>query len=389
MATATQSRPQQRTGQRGPTQNQGPQHQLPAAPQAPHELVAPEQVEALEQAIGECAIKFQESTGTLARAFAISYGLRRLEALITPGMMTEIMSLMNSPLGFLTDKNPAQFNRDGQRVQPYTPDIVKRCVIEASLRGAHWVGNEMNIIASRAYLTKEYFRRKVDELPGLSLLQLLPGVPTLSQSGQIALVPFVATWRYNGRDCSIERTSKKVGDDVQDRRIPVIVNKGMSVDAILGKAERKMLAAIYRQMTGSKQEDLLLATDETTGGDVIDTVAVSQEELSNEAIGEPTAEQEAAEVDQAQAAHEGSQEEPTGREPGSDDDAAPASFRLSPLCLAFEERLHDPNLWPEVNLKIKQEIIDALTKGELTPAEATHLQGIVARNQAVAPAHSS
>lgn len=378
MATATQSRPQQRQAPRGPAQN--PQHQLPSAPPAPHELVAPEQIEALETAIGECAIKFQESTGTLARAFAISYGLRRLEALITPGMMTEIMSLMNNPLGFLTDKNPATF-RDGQRVAPYEAAIVKRCVIEAALRDARWVGNEMNIIAGRAYLTKEYFRRKVDELPGLSLLQLLPGVPTLSQSGQIALVPFVATWRYNGRDCSIERTSKKVGDDVQDRRIPVIVNKGMSVDAILGKAERKMLAAIYRQMTGSKQEDLLLQTEEVDQSQVIDGVVVSSEELSNEPAEEVTADQEAAEVENAQAAHEGSQEPAGEREPGSDDDAAPASFTLSRLCLAFEERLHDPNLWPEANLKIKQEIMDALTKGELTPAEATHLQGIVARNQ--------
>lgn len=379
MNSTTQSRPPQRAGQRGAAQTQ--QHQLPAVPQAPTEMVAPEQVQALESAIVECAVKFQQSTGTLARAFAISYGLRRLEALITPGMMTEIMSLMNSPLGFLTDKNPAQFKRDGSRVQPYDEAIVKRCVIEASLRGARWVGNEMNIIASRAYLTKEYFRRKVSEFSGLSLLQLLPGVPTLSQSGQIALVPFVATWRYGGRDYAIERTSKKVGDETQDRRIPVIVNSGMSVDAILGKAERKMLAAIYRQMTGSAQEDLLLDTDETAGGDVIDTTAVSQEELSNEAAEEKTAEQEAAEVDQAQAAHEGSQEEATEREPGSDDDAPPQSQSLCRLCLAFEERLHDPNLWPEANLKIKQEIIDALTKGELTAAEATHLQAIVSRNQ--------
>lgn len=198
-------------------------------------------VEHLDQVADDCRLSVKESSGCFARTFAMANGMRDLKAAIKPEMMSAIMELQGSSLGFRTDKDATQ--------QQYPIEAVKECLIEATLRGARPVGNEFNIIAGRCYLTKEYFQRAVGEFEGLTDLRLHPGVPTTAPNG--ALVPYSATWKLNGKEQSLERRQRKVGDDVLDERIPVKVNAGMGADAILGKATRKMLAAIYGMLTGS------------------------------------------------------------------------------------------------------------------------------------------
>ena len=79
------------------------------------------------------------------------------------------------------------------------------------------------------------------------------------KSGDGALVPMRATWIYKGNKDSVECT--KNGET--DNRIAVRVNAGMGVDAILGKARRKLLARIYSRVTGSHwAESDADATDE-------------------------------------------------------------------------------------------------------------------------------
>lgn len=190
-------------------------------------------------------------SGHFGRAFRMAAAIRALHNAITEDMMKDIMHLQGTGLGFLTDKDdPAKNNPPG-----YPAADVKVVAIEAALLGAYWVGNEFNIISCRPYLTKNFFTRKLREFPGLTHLELSPGVPVLV-GDKGALVPYVATWKYNGQPMKIERLLTKIDDKTDlDERIPIRVNSGMGADAILGKAERKIKAQIYNLLTGSDLTD--------------------------------------------------------------------------------------------------------------------------------------
>ena len=192
---------------------------------------APERgLQELEALVDKYAVAVLETQGRFQRALTLAEGIQALRAAVRP-LIGRIMPIQNSPLGFLTDK------KDGG----YPEAVVMECLIEATLRGVYPVSNEFNIIAGRCYVTKAGYARLVRELPGLTDLKLVPGVPRMSAGG--AVVPFRAGWRLNGRADAIER------------EIPVRLNTGMGVDGAIGKATRKMLASVYAQVTGSEQTD--------------------------------------------------------------------------------------------------------------------------------------
>jgi hypothetical protein len=186
-------------------------------------------IAAMDAVIKECALTHLDGKQEMERAFVMARGIRDLRALITDEAMKDVMQLQGTSLGFRTDKD-----REGG----YKVDVVKDCLIEAALRGLRPVGNEWNIISGRVYVTKEGFARLVREFPGLGNLQMIPGVPRMKDGG--ALVTYKAKFTVDGVPVEIER------------EIPVKVNSGMGADAILGKATRKMLCAVYERLTGSE-----------------------------------------------------------------------------------------------------------------------------------------
>ncbi len=220
----------------------------------------PEELMRVQAIVDEAsAIGGNGDGGHFGRAFRMASAIRALHRAISDDMMNDIMALQGTGLGFLTDKDdPAKNNPPG-----YPLVEVKLVAIEAALMGAYWVGNEFNIIANRPYLTKNFFTRKLREFPGLTDLKLFPGVPALV-GDKGALVPYVATWKLNGEEMRIERLLEKLDDKRDlDGRICVRVNSGMGADAILGKAERKIKAAIWARLTGS----------DFTDGEVEDVIA--------------------------------------------------------------------------------------------------------------------
>lgn len=219
--------------------------EAPAAQSTALTLTVPgDQLARIEAIAAECSLEALANYGHFTRAMKMALGIRLLKETISGPILKELMSLQGSALGFRTDKD-----RDGG----YDEKTVKECAIAATLRGANWVGNEFNIIASREYMTKEFFTRKLREFPGLTDLKLFPGVPHSANGG--AMVPYSATWKLNGRPDRIDRLlTRAEGGDI-DERICVRVNQGMGADAILGKAERKIRAAIYSRVTGSDVTD--------------------------------------------------------------------------------------------------------------------------------------
>src|SRR4051794_38820181 len=117
------------------------------------------------KAIDEIALQAAGVFGkaeSFAEELALAQAMTDIKALLTPEVMRPIMALMNSDLGFRTDKDPSVWNkRDNKYNEAYSVDVVRNVVIEARLRGFHTINNEFNIIAGRFYGTKNGFIRKV------------------------------------------------------------------------------------------------------------------------------------------------------------------------------------------------------------------------------------
>jgi hypothetical protein len=199
---------------------------LPVRPEPPADPAA-----ALQRLLDDFGPAALAKVDEMARAFKIAEGVKQVRALVR-SVADKITPLQGSALGFRTDKD-----RDGG----YPADVVAECATEALLRGLRLTGNEWNIIGGRCYVAQAGCARLLAELPGLTDLEHAPGVPALKDGG--ALVEYTLRWKLDGRPMSLTRV------------IPVRVNSGQGVDAIVGKAKRKILAAAYERVTGSALSD--------------------------------------------------------------------------------------------------------------------------------------
>lgn len=202
-----------------------------------------------EAAAGALAILDMDA-GSFKKMITTAKAFQLLKAALSDEFMAEIMPLMNTSLGFRTDKDPNQTDKQGKPHVPYSVAVVRDVLVEGALKKARWWGNELNIIAGKLYLTKEYYERMVREFPGLTELDARPGVPAaVGEDG--ALVPYFVSWKLNGKEMRMER--KKV-NDVEDTRFSIRKNAGMGVDAVLGKARKRAFAAVFGMLIGKDQE---------------------------------------------------------------------------------------------------------------------------------------
>jgi len=201
----------------------------------------------IEQACQDCSLATLQKLSPIRRTLALANGMQTIRKHLVGPLMADIMALANTPLGFLTDRKPGQKDKEGKEIKPYAESTIRDAVIEGMLRGASIIGNEINVLVGRCYLTKAYFERAVREWPGLTDLAVTEGVPTRTSSGNHVLVPMSATWKLHG----ISQELRCVHTSDGDNRIPVVENAGMGVDAVLGKARRKFFAKIFARLTGS------------------------------------------------------------------------------------------------------------------------------------------
>jgi hypothetical protein len=189
--------------------------------------------------IASGAIELFKEAGSFEQEIGVAQAMSDLRVALTDDLMAPIMSLMNTDLGFRTDRDPKLQPKDkeGNPMTPYPAEVVRDCVIEAKLRGFHVVGNEFNIIAGRFYAAKNGLKRKCEKWPGVTDLKINYGVPKIvGEKG--AIVPVKATWKRDG-----------IADSI-DAEIPVRINAGMGADAIIGKTERKISKRIHDRLSG-------------------------------------------------------------------------------------------------------------------------------------------
>jgi hypothetical protein len=163
----------------------------------------------------------------ISRALVLADGVKAVREVVKQAA-PQILPLQGSSLGFRTDKDSTG---------GYPEHVVVECATEALLRGLRLTGNEWNIIGGRCYVAQAGCARLVSTYPGLTDLEHAPGVPIMGNGG--AIVEYTMRWKLDGVSMAMTR------------QIPVRVNGGMGMDAVLGKAKRKMLAAVYERISGS------------------------------------------------------------------------------------------------------------------------------------------
>jgi hypothetical protein len=234
-ATATQPRPQPPAP---PREERDPGHLL--------DKVIEQEMARLQDTSTTYASAIEQAHGHLHRAALIASGIEKLRELLTPKLMGVIMSLMNTELGFLTDRDPARARRDKPAPPPYDVETVKTATIAGLLRGFFPVDNEWNLISGKMMPVKNGYWRRLREYPGFSDLELIPSVPQVANG--LTVVRVAARWKLHGERYQL-RDSK--GDP--GRLFFVKQDGGSTPDNTIGKAERKALRAIWLQVSGSVQ----------------------------------------------------------------------------------------------------------------------------------------
>lgn len=215
----------------------------------------------LDEIASSCALSATAGENPFSQALTMARSIQSLREELTDPIMEEvIMPLMNTKLGFRTDKDPNRPVWNPQTRTKVAPEayglaVVRECSIEAFLRGLPSIGNCWNIISGQTYVTKEGFWFLLGKrIGGLTDFKISVGVPKMirpagdarnasDEEAKGAVVPCSASWKMNGTPDHIER------------EIPIRVNAMMGADAIMGKAERKILAAAYAQITGTTLGD--------------------------------------------------------------------------------------------------------------------------------------
>jgi hypothetical protein len=167
------------------------------------------------------------------KAYTIAFAAGELKSLLSAEYMKPIMDLQGNRLGFRTDKD----SNGG-----YSLDIVKNCLIEATLTGVQPFGNQFNIIAGNCYITKEGFGHLLKKIPGLTY-DITFELPRINSDKTSAAIKAIINWTYAGpaKDKTIE--------------IPVKMNQHMGTDAVIGKATRKARAWLFQTITGNEIGD--------------------------------------------------------------------------------------------------------------------------------------
>lgn len=198
--------------------------------------------------------------GRIEQAILLAEGIEYLKSILTDDIMRRyFMPLQNNPRGFLTDK------KDG-----YSIEVVRECLIDAFTRGLGPTGNQFNIIQGRMYVTRNGMSFLLTQVAGFENLIIDPSVPQ-KYGERGVVISYKTKWTLHGKAFTM------------DREIPVKVNEGQGADALLGKGDRKIKAAIYERITGT-------VFSEEGEVDDPETAAKTREQEAREAIDKRRAE---------------------------------------------------------------------------------------------------
>ncbi len=200
---------------------------------------------------------------------SIAYGhyLTEIRKQIIGKPLDIIRSLMNTGIGFKTDRNP---NDPKNKQAPYDDEIVKNCVVQAIMHGLRIHGNEFNILGGNFYATKEGLERIVNTNPLLER-EIKEKIKQMKQSSDTGTWAITYEYEFKLKECA------EVKGEVTFYIKGKMGNYEIPLDAIQGKAKRKLYKVIYNKMTqGFKLEDADDIDDIDLPGQLKDTGAKSK-----------------------------------------------------------------------------------------------------------------
>jgi len=199
-------------------------------------------------------------------AFTAVQVVKTLREILTDEVMKEVfMPLMNTKIGFMTDRN-GRAGRDGNIKPLYSIQIVRDSIIDAVSIGLLPTGNQMNIIAERMYPTKEGYTALLSKA-GVKYW-LTVGLDKNSNQ-TFAEIPVKIDYEYNGEKKSLNIIATVKKDSYS------------SADQLRGKAERRAKKQLYEYITGCDFGD---ADEESSKPIDINHTVISPEEEENTRI---------------------------------------------------------------------------------------------------------
>jgi len=157
------------------------------------------------------------------------------EALTDEVMNKVFMPLMNTKVGFLTDR-PQKDKQTGKVLKlSYDVNIVRDAIIDAVTIGLLPTGNQMNIIAERMYPTKEGYTYL---LKRIGVKYILDISYDKGQNPNFAEIPVKISYQYKEEKNSFTVIATVKKDNYS------------SHDLLRGKAERRAKKALYEYITG-------------------------------------------------------------------------------------------------------------------------------------------
>lgn len=203
-------------------------------------------------------------------AFTAVNVIALLREALTDEVMTKVfMPLMNTKVGFLTDRNGRPRSNGRAALPLYGIPVVRDCIIDAVSIGLLPTGNQFNIIAERMYPTKEGYTALLRKL---GVKYFIDVSYDKSQTQGFAEIPCKINYEHNGEKNSFGIVATVKKDDYS------------SPDQLRGKAERRAKKALYEYITGCDFGD----ADEQSGAvvdavytDVTDQVATEIKQEAN------------------------------------------------------------------------------------------------------------
>lgn len=182
-------------------------------------------------------------------AFVAVGVVNKLREALTDDVMKQVfMPLMNTTIGFRTDRDPKRVDKNGRAPQPYSIAVVRDAIIDAVAFGLMPTGNQMNIISERMYPTKEGYTALLRKIGCKYFISY--GTPKLNEN--TADVECRISYEYGAEKKSFNYTANVKKDGYS------------SIDQIKGKAERKAKKTLYEYLTGVDLGD----ADETSSDPV-------------------------------------------------------------------------------------------------------------------------
>ena len=224
--------------------------------------------EAIDTASNELApILSNKEIQGFVRAYQLGVATQRIQDLLTNEYMSAIMPLMNTSLGFKTDKNGKKLGTDG--TSTYSVEVVKSCLIEAVLLGLQPTGNQFNIIAGNCYIATNGCSAMLNARIAQGVIKSYEILPSIV--GNIVTAEFVKV------DIVVKWTD---ADNVShEKKIERMIKSGAygSGDSVIAKSERKakywLLQEIDKQTYQFNDDEAIVKVEQVKATSVVNSLS--------------------------------------------------------------------------------------------------------------------